>query len=465
MITFAHWIFLLFVFLIILTLFLRKPPILAAAIGLFGVGLAESNNLIGAIQIAFRALSLATGNLLTVILLIGIVVGLTRLMKDTEADQIIIKPLLRIRTLGVAYWVVGFVMWILTLLIWPTPAISLLGAVVIPALAKVGVNPIGLAVSLTIFGEGLGLAGDFIIQGAPSLLSKAAGIPIHMILETSIPVVLLSGTMAAIIGWSALKLFLKNEVQESDGLKSNLQNKIAKGNPQERGEHQRKLSSKKVGSIAILVVISYLFTVILILIFGIRGDGASALIGGVTLLILCLCSIIQDGRGAFLSFVEYLKEGLRFSMGVFAPIVIMSSFFFLGTKTGYQQILHQDGLGFFSDFAYTLSNRIPLSKWTVGFLIIVVAILGSMDGSGFSSLPLVGGIAVALGEAAGLSEVPLAVLGQVVGIWTGAALIPWGFSAVTAAVAGVDVQRLVKYTLPAYFTAVLTAFVWTMFTL
>jgi hypothetical protein len=455
LITLAHWIFILFVFFIILTLILRRPPILAATIGLFGVGLADSGNLIGAIQVSFRALSLATGNLLTVILLIGIVVALTRLMKDTEADQLIIKPLLKIQTLGKAYWVVGVAMWILTLLIWPTPAISLLGAIVVPALARIGIHPIGLAVCLTIFGEGLGLAGDFIIQGAPSLLSKASGIPVHTVISASIPVVMLSGLFASLTGWFALKLFLKKEDFQ--------QGKIP---PKESSDtRERKLNPQKIFYIASLIISSYLITVVIILIFKIRGDGASALIGGVTLLVLCLCSLIKDGRTAFSSFVDYLKEGLRFSMGVFAPIVIMSSFFFLGTKTGYQQILHHEGLGFFSDIAYFLSEMMPLSKWSVGLIIMLVAILGSMDGSGFSSLPLVGGISIALSEAAGLQAVPLAVLGQIVGIWTGAALIPWGFSAVTAAVAGVDVHSLVKYTIPAYLTALITAFSWTMFIL
>lgn len=97
------------------------------------------------------------------------------------------------------------VMWGFTLHIWPTPAISLLGAVVIPALARVGVNPIGMAVSLTIFGKGLGFAGDFVIQGAPSLLSKAAGIPVYTILTASFPVVLLSGFLAAGTGGFTLK--------------------------------------------------------------------------------------------------------------------------------------------------------------------------------------------------------------------------------------------------------------------
>jgi hypothetical protein len=220
--------------------------------------------------------------------------------------------------------------------------------------------------------------------------------------------------------------------------------------------------ANKAGIIAGTVIGSYLLAVTFIVIWKIRGDGASALIGGVTLLALCLCTILYDGKDAFASFIEYIKDGLRFAMGVFAPIVIMSGFFFLGTKTGYQQVLLRDGLGFFSDYAYQIAEWLPLTKWTVGILVIFVAVLGSMDGSGFSSLPLVGGIAAALAQASGLDSVSLAVLGQVVGIWTGAALIPWGFTAVTAAVAGVEVQQLVKYTLPAYLSAVLSAYLWTM---
>jgi hypothetical protein len=457
----AHWVFLLFVCVIILTLIFRKPPILPAAIGLFGVGFADRGDVIGAIQISFRALSLATGNLLTVILLIGIVVALTRLLKDTNADQFIVKPLLKIRTLGLAYWVVGVTMWILTLLIWPTPAITLLGAVIIPALAKVGINPIVLAVSLTIFGEGLGLAGDFIIQGAPSLLSKATGIPIYIILSASFPIVILSGSAGAAVGWFALKFYLKRDVKEED-----IQNiSLVKQKELKKVKDSIKpfvLSEKRIRFIAIMVISSFLIAIIVILVLRIRGDGASALIGGVTLLVLCIGTLLKDGKGAFTSFVDYIKEGLRFAMGVFVPIVIMSSFFFLGTKSGFQEIFQHEGFGFFSDYAYLLSEWIPLSKWTVGVLIMIVAILGSMDGSGFSSLPLVGGISVALSQAAGLPAVPIAVLGQVVGIWTGAALIPWGFSAVTAAVAGVDVHRLIKYTFPAYCVAIIVAFGWTM---
>lgn len=455
MITLTHWIFLAFVLIIVFTLIWRKPPVLAAAIGLFAVGIVHSKEPIGAIQISFRALSLAAENLLSIILLIGVVVGLTQLLKDTGADQVIVGPLLHLKRINSVYWLVGISMWGLTSLIWPTPAISLLGAVIVPALKKAGVNPLGLALSLTLFGEGIGLSGDYIIQGAPNLLSKATGIPVAVLLNASIPVVLISGLFAVTTGSILIKTRLpfskealpfrkKEAVQSSKGL-----NKL-------ENMHNSKI-------MALIVILSYGLMLSFMLFLKIRGDGASALIGGCTFMILCIGVIIKDQRKAFVSFVEYLKQGFRFSIGAFVPIVIMSSFFFLGTKSGYQQILHVDGLGFFNDFAYSLSKIIPLSKWTVGGFIIMMAVLGAMDGSGFSSLPLVGGISIALSQAAHLSPIPFAVLGQIAGIWTGAALIPWGFSYVTATVTEVDSNDLFRLTLPCYIVAIGTAFLFTMF--
>jgi hypothetical protein len=219
------------------------------------VGIADRGEVIGALQVSFRALSLATGNLLTVILLIGIVVALTHLLKETEADQVIIKPLLRIRSLGMAYWSLGIVMWILTLLVWPTPAISLLGAVAVPALVKVGINPIGLAVSLTIFGEGLGLAGDFVIQGAPSLLSKASGIPVYSIISASFPVVILSGLFAAVVGWVTLSFFLKKEDDLQLPLETNSRPAVKKIE-----DKKSPPSLRRIHTMAGIVVMGYLIT-------------------------------------------------------------------------------------------------------------------------------------------------------------------------------------------------------------
>ncbi|AFM00862.1 hypothetical protein Desde_2532 [Desulfitobacterium dehalogenans ATCC 51507] len=461
MLTLAHWVFILFILLIIATLIFRKPPVLPAAVGLFGVGLAESRNGIEAVQISFRALILATSNLLGVIVLIGLVVTLTQLLQKTKADQILVRPLLRIKSMSLAYWAVGIAMWLLTLLIWPTPALTLLGAVVIPILGRIGIHPIVLAVSLAVFGKGMGLSGDFIIQGAPSLVSKATGIPIGVLLSASFPVVILSGICGAGFGYITLKLFLKTEPgsaenQKPEGISENLLEK------RKNGKTERQARFERGPLLAGIMALGYLGTVIVILIFKIHGDEASGLIGGVTLLILCICTILTEGRDAFSQFIIYVKDGLRYAMGVFTPIIIMSGFFFLGTAAGSEQVFLREGPGFFYDYTILLAEWIPLTKWTVVGLIVFIAILASLDGSGFSSLPLVGGIAIALSQVSQIPAVPLAVLGQVVGIWTGAALIPWGFVAVTSAVAGVEVQRLMKYTVPAYLAAILCALGWTL---
>lgn len=471
-ITLAHWVFLIFVLFIILTLFWKKPPVLSAAIGLFVVGFAYSGNPLESIQISFRALSLATTNLLSVILLIGIVVALTHLLKDTGADQRIVQPLLRVNRLSTAYWLIGIVMWVLTLMIWPTPAISLLGAVVVPALKKVGLNPLGLALSLTLFGEGMGLSGDFIIQGAPSLLSKSTGIPVPVLISESLPVVLISGLVAVLTGSFLIKFKLKDDSGTSavrdkkleplkvlKKVRSRYSPNILNGLDTTK-EEVAALQKSRI--LALIVIFCYGLAVFFMLFFKIRGDAASTLVGGTTFLILCIGVFIQERRKAFTSFVGYLKEGLRFSIEVFVPIVVMSSFFFLGTKTGFQHIFIKEGQGFFSDFAYLLSEFIPLNSWTVAGIIVLVAILGSMDGSGFSSLPLVGGIAIALSQASDLPAVPFAVLGQIVGIWTGAALMPWGFSSVTSAITEVEPSALFRLTLPCYLVVIITAFFWTI---
>lgn len=453
MLTLAHWVFLFFILMIIVTLFFRKPPILPAAIGLFGVGLAESRNGIEAVQISFRALILATSNLLGVIVLIGLVVALTQLLQKTKADQIIVRPLLKIKSMNLAYWAVGVTMWVLTLLIWPTPALTLLGAVVVPILGRIGIHPLVLAASLAIFGKGIGLSGDFIIQGAPSLVSKATGIPVTVLLSASFPVVILSGICGAGFGYIALRLFLSAEQGAADYPRS------------EPGSEPLQIPHERGRLLAGIMVLGYTGTVFMILMFKIHGDEASGLIGGVTLLILCICTVLTEGKNAFSQFINYVKDGLRYAMGVFAPIVMMAGFFFMGTAAGSEQIFLKEGAGFFYDYTILLAEWIPLTKWTVVGLVTFTAVLASLDGSGFSCLPLVGGMAIALSQVSQIPAVPLAVLGQVVGIWTGAALIPWGFAAVTSAVAGVDVQRLMKYILPAYLAAILTALGWTLFQL
>lgn len=449
--TLAHWVFLGFIAAIIASLIARKQPILPGVLGILAVGLAETLNLPGALEIMFRALLLSMQNLLTIILLIGMVVALTKLLQDSGADVILTRPLQNLRGPVISYWVLGISMWVMTLLLWPTPAVTLLGAVLVPTLRQSGLNLMALAMSLSIFGEGLGLSGDFVIQGAPSLLSKATGLPLARVLEALWPLVLISGLAAVVVGdWRQRRLYkLQGTPSVSQqGLRNN-------------GSTHKK-TDPKARIIGYLVLGGYAVTIAILIAGKIKGDGASAITGGVTLIILILSTLMKDRGKAFSTFVEYVRHGLRFSISTFTPIIIMAGFFFMGTATGTFAVFNRQEPGFFSDYATTLAQVFPFNKWLAGMFVMLTAMLGSMDGSGFSGLPLTGGIAVAFSHAAGLPLAPLAVLGQITAVWTGAVLIPWGFAAVTAAVAGVEAQKLVKYNLPSYFTALAVAYFWTM---
>lgn len=458
----AHWLFLISIFLIILSLFFRKPPILPAIVGLFAVGFAEVNSFAATLQVAFRAILKAGENLMGVVVLIGLVVALSQLLKESQGDKILLGPLLRIQKISQAYWIMGMVMWGMTLIMWPTPALTLLGATVIPALKLARINPLVPAVSLTIFGKGFGLSGDFIIQGAPTLTSQTTGIPVPVIVSASFPVVLISGACAGLVGYFFLYKVLHSH--GSSVMVENLNQEI--GQPKIKEENMElKLTPRKTKLFSILFGTGYLVILILIISKKMTGDEASGLIGGITLLLLALGTVILYGKGAYQELVSYLKRGMSYAIKIFVPITVMSAFFLLGTFSGSTEILQNEGQGYFYDYAMKLSEWVPLSKYTVSLLVIFVGIIGSLDGSGFGGLPLVGGVALVLSQIAQLPPVPLVVLGQIVGIWTGATIIPWGFGAITAGIAGVKPKFLFRCTIPAYLACIFSSWLWTIFQL
>jgi hypothetical protein len=181
--------------------------------------------------------------------------------------------------------------------------------------------------------------------------------------------------------------------------------------------------------------------------------------------ILIIGTLLSNYKTSLTTFVHHIQYGMKFSMEVFAPIVVIAGFFILGTQSGNEKILLREGPGYLERFSLSLSGVIELNPLTCSFLILLAAILGAMSGSGFSALPLVGGIAAALGQAADISVVQLAVLGQVAAIWTDATIIPWGFPAVVSAVTGTDPVQLVRHNILPWFAAVGFAFIWTILNL
>lgn len=453
------FIYFSFILIIIITIILRKKPVLVGALGLFAVGIAESGNFFSGIQIAFRSLVVTAADLLPIILLIGLVVAMSALFKETGADQIILGPLLKLKNIFAIYWLIGLLLLVLSLFLWPTPAVTLLGALLMPLLNNSKMNPIGLAVGLCIFGEGIGLAGDFVIQGAPGLVAKSAGIAIEDVIARSVPLVLGSGFLAAVIGyWQSLAL---NRRQAQSAQNSEmLPQETAEG----AGSSPGHISRRKKITLAVIFIALFACSTGYLLLGGLRGDSAAAITGGMAILILIIGSVLSDYRSSLNTFVRYIQNGMKLAMSVFAPIIVIAGFFLLGTKDGSENILLRSGAGYLEQLALYSAHYLALNIFTGSVIVIVTAVLGAMSGSGFSALPLVGGVAAALGQAAGLPVVPLAVLGQAAAIWTDATVIPWGFPAVVGAITRTDPVRLVRYGLLPWLAALSFMYVLTILT-
>lgn len=444
-------IYFIFIIFIIIAIILKKKPIMIGAVGLLAVGIAEKLDFFNGVQVVFRSLLSTSIDLMPIILLIGLVVAMTSMLRETGTDRVIIKPFLKLKRAPAIYWILGISLWILSLFLWPTPAVTLLGALILPIVNNTKINPIALAVGLCIFGEGIGLAGDYIIQGAPGLLAKSAGLPIEQVIEQSVPLVFGSGLLAALIGYWKL-LSLNNSIRGEQSILD--KEEVIRSN----------INEKKKKILAIITGAIFFIALAWLLLSGLRGDSAAAATGGITVIVLILGTLLSDYHTSLNSFVQYIQKGMRFSMEVFAPIVVIAGFFLLGTQQGNEHILFKSGPGYLEQLAMYLADRITLNEITCSVIVVLAAILGAMSGSGFSALPLVGGIAAALGQASGISIVHLAVLGQVTAIWTDATIIPWGFPAVVSAVTKTESVTLVRHNTLPWLAAICFSFLWTIIT-
>lgn len=155
--------------------------------------------------------------------------------------------------------------------------------------------------------------------------------------------------------------------------------------------------------------------------------------GGTAILLTCLGAILGF-KGKFCEKVtDYLTKGFLFAIKIFAPVIAIGAFFFLGGN-GISQILGKSfENGILNDWALWLSGHMPVTKPAAAALLMLVGTITGLDGSGFSGLPLTGALARTFGDASGGDLAILAALGQICAVFTGGGtIIPWGLIPVAA---------------------------------
>lgn len=431
----AHYIYILFMVIILITMIMKKDTIVPCILGVFFMGLFFEKNIFGAITAVFNSFIISLNELGPIILIIAIMVALSKALEANNAIQYMVRPFSRvIKNSNTAFFVTGFVMLVLSWFFWPTPAVALVGAVFLPVAMRAGLPAIGVAVALNLFGHGLALSTDFVIQGAPSITTGAAGVAVSYVINDGMILFWVMGIVTISMAFYTLKRDINKGMfrEELKGFES---------------EEVEEFNGKsKIATI--LVALGFLADIIAMYVFDLKGGDASALLGGTAVFLIIIINVINFGKDSLENVCENIIDGFVFGIKIFGAIIPIAAFFYMGEVaplTGvFGKVLAPGSQGLLSDIGIALSQTIPLNKFAVSGIETVVGAITGLDGSGFSGISLVGSLASVFGTAINASVGALAALGQISGIWVGGGcLVPWGLIS-AAAICGVSPIELAK---------------------
>jgi hypothetical protein len=436
-----HWIYVVFIFLIIGFMVMRRDTSLICIIGIFLLAITATGSLSQSVSSIFNSFIFAITELLSTILVISIIVAMSRILTSTGINDVMISPFSKlIRNSTMAYWVIGILMMIISWFFWPSPAVALLGAVLLPVALRVGLPALGVAVAMNLFGHGIALSGDFIIQAAPKLTADAAGLQVSEVIQASIPLVFTMGIVTTIVAFYFLKRDMKRGILKVDSLQTNEMLGVA-------GEDSALLSLNQKRFFALLIPVLFALDVAAMSILKLQGGDATALIGGTSIFILILITLITHKNKGLEKTTTYLIDGFQFGFKVFGPVIPIAAFFYLG-DSGFAKIigeyLPQASQGIVNDLGVALAHVVPLSEQVAAITLTTVGAITGLDGSGFSGISLAGSVATLFATALGSGAATLTALGQISAIWVGGGtLVPWAIIPV-AAICNVDVFELAR---------------------
>lgn len=425
----VHYVYIAFIALIIIVMFLKKDVILPCILGILVIGFIYSGNIISSVQIIYRSVVVSSREFIEIVIIIALVNSMSKALNSVGADEVMIRPISKLMiSPKIAFVVLGFTMMIFSWFIWPTPAIAFIGPLMVPAAIRSGLEPVWAAVSLDIFGNGIALSSDYFIQGAPAITSKAAGIksPFEIV-------------KAGFFMWltiSVIVVIISIIMMNKNGI-----NKIK--NTEKK--YTYKTSDPKSKIVAMLTYIFFLIDIVILYFYKLKGNDATSLIGGTAVIVMLLCVLIKNDIKTSLGEVTALiRDGFMFSIKIFAPIIIIGAFFFLGSKETAQEILGLGTNGLLTDVGVYISQNIKLNKFSVVLIQSFISGLLGVGGSGFSGLPLIGTLAQVFSKAININKASIAALGQIITIWVGGGtIIPWSVIP-SAAICEVEPFEVVK---------------------
>lgn len=200
--TVAHWTYLAGVVVVLLTMGMRKNVVVPAVAFTFLTALTFSGSLVSGLTAVFNGSLVAAQNLFSIFLVIALVTAMLGGLRATGADVRMIRPFRRVMRNGhVTFWVLAGVTYVISLFFWPTPAVPLIGAVLIPVAIRAGLPPLGVGMVVALAGQGMALSSDYIIRVAPGLSATAAGASPDLVADRALVLSVTTGAVALVIAY------------------------------------------------------------------------------------------------------------------------------------------------------------------------------------------------------------------------------------------------------------------------
>jgi hypothetical protein len=499
--TAAHWVYLGGIVVILLTMAIRKNIVVPAVTATLLTAWAFSGSVITGLSAIFNASLVAAKELFNIFLIIALVTAMLGALREVGADRLMVTPFRRVMRTGTSsFLVLAVVTYVISLFFWPTPAVPLVGAVLIPVAIRAGLAPLSVGMVVAIAGQGMALSSDYIIKVAPGISAKAAGVDPDTVADKTLVLSLIVGLTALIItfvmqrrtwrkpspgllvAWenTADHLLDPEDGNGSPGVRPIAERPrtpapvvrspqpdstvpapaatatatVMVAEPADTPSPMRNTLSAKV--FAVLVPVVYLgFIVFLLLgkftsiVPPLKGGDAAAIVGGIAALILFAAAATNDKRNFLETSSGHVVDGLVFAFKAMGIVLPIAGFFFIGNGDFSGTVLGlpdgAQGPAFLFDLINAAQSHVSPNPVVTSFGVLLVGLVAGLEGSGFSGLPLTGSLAGALGPAVGMDPTTLAAIGQMGNIWSGGGtLVAWSSLIAVAGFARVPVLVLAR---------------------
>jgi hypothetical protein len=486
-ITAAHWVYLAGVLAVVLTMILRANVVVPSIVATFAVALVWTHSPVSALGSIFNASFVAAKELFNIFLVIALITSLLNALKSLRSDVLMVQPFRTVMTNGhTAFFVLSAVTYVISLFFWPTPAVPLVSAVLLPAAIIAGLPPLAGAMAIAIAGQGMALSSDYVIGVAPAISAKAAGAAISAaaVADRALALSLITGGVALVLAYFSIRklirpgseaLLVRWQSQSSTGELERLEAagtfdkaEIARGTGAEplapdagiRAElpiGKRRAYWSKFFAILTPLGFAAVIAVMILPKIGaglglpeLKGGDAAALVGGMGAALMILATLAAEGARRSLDVcADHITDGFVFAFKAMGSVLPIAGFFFMGAggdlAAGVLNVPVGEAPPLLFNLIQSAEAWIPHNHILVAFGVLLVGMVTGVDGSGFAGLPLTGSLSGALGPTVGLDVTTLCAVGQMGAVWTGGGtLIAWSSLIAVAGFARVSVLDTVR---------------------